>query len=74
MNAALTTHAQEMIAKRGIPLAWVERAVDAPELERPDPIDPALVQRFVKIPEHDNRVQGGGQQLGLARAGGFGLL
>lgn len=56
MNATLTIHAQEMLVKRNIPLAWVERAVVAPELRQPDPIDSSLELRFVKIPEHGNRV------------------
>jgi hypothetical protein len=56
MNAVLTIHAQEVLEKRCIPLEWVKRAVTAPALRRPDPIDPALEQRFVKIPEHGDRV------------------
>lgn len=56
MNAILTQHAQEMLAKRGIEVAWLERAVVAPAMVLPDPVDPTLEQRFVKIPEHGDRV------------------
>lgn len=56
MNAILTQHAQEMLAKRGIEAAWLARAVEAPELVLPDPVDATLEQRFVKIPEYGDRV------------------
>jgi uncharacterized DUF497 family protein len=56
MNFFLTQHAQEMLAKRGIEAAWLERAVVAPALVLPDPVDATLEQRFVKIPEHGDRV------------------
>jgi len=56
MNAILTRHAQDMLAKRGIDIVWLARAVEAPVLVLPDPVDPTLEQRFVKIPEHGDRV------------------
>jgi uncharacterized DUF497 family protein len=56
MHGVLTQHAKDMLAKRCIDLAWVERAVDDPDLVLPDPLDPMLEQRFVKITEHGDRV------------------
>jgi len=56
MNAILTQHAQEVMERRSIPIAWVERAVESPLLVQPDPTDPSLEQRFVRIPEHGDRV------------------
>lgn len=56
VKAILTQHAKDMLAKRGIDAAWVERAVDCPQLIVPDPLDVTLEQRFVTIPEYGDRV------------------
>ncbi|HBJ86089.1 MAG TPA: hypothetical protein DDZ88_19925 [Verrucomicrobiales bacterium] len=56
MNAVLTQHAQEMLAKRGIDPAWVERALVCPQLVQADKVDPSLEHRFVKIAENGDRV------------------
>jgi hypothetical protein len=44
MKFQLTKHAQRALAEREIPIEWVERTLEAPELTLPDPND-ATVQR-----------------------------
>ena len=56
MKFELTQHAHKAIAEREIPIEWVERTLEEPELILPDP-DDATVERFFKrIPEFGNRV------------------
>jgi hypothetical protein len=52
----LTAHAEDMIAERGIALAWVEAAVMQPDLRVPDPRDPALTRSFRKILLAEGRI------------------
>jgi hypothetical protein len=56
MNYELTQHAKDALTERQIPLAWIERTLDAPEKTEPDKADPQLVHHLAKIPEHGNRV------------------
>jgi uncharacterized DUF497 family protein len=56
VKAVLTQHAKDMLTKRRIDVAWIEKAVDSPNLVVPDPLDTTLEQRFVKIPEYGGRV------------------
>lgn len=56
MNFTLTKHAQRVLAERGIPLAWVERTLDAPERREADPSNSVLERRYRRIPERDGRV------------------
>jgi hypothetical protein len=56
MNYTLTEHAKRVLSERGIPLDWLERAINAPTLNEADPEDSSLGRRFVVIPEHDGRV------------------
>ena len=56
MNYELTQHAREVLAERQIRVEWLERALRAPELKRPDPADATQERRYRKIPEHENRV------------------
>jgi hypothetical protein len=37
MKFQLTKHAQRALAEREIPIEWVERTLEAPELTLPDP-------------------------------------
>ena len=53
---ALTGHAAEVIAQRGIPLEWVERVLKEPQKVEPDAEDPALRHALARIPEHGDRV------------------
>ena len=39
MKFQLTKHAQRALAEREIPIEWVERTLQAPELTLPDPND-----------------------------------
>lgn len=56
MNYRLTEHAESVIRERNIPLEWVERTLEHPELRNPDPRDLDLEQRFRRIPEFGDRV------------------
>ncbi len=56
MKFELTKHAERALAEREIPIEWVERTLDAPELSLPDPDDPAVERRFRRIPEFGDRV------------------
>ena len=51
MDYLLTEHARDALEKRRIALAWVERALDAPEATEADPMDPDLEHRLARIPE-----------------------
>ncbi|QXD16113.1 DUF4258 domain-containing protein [Rhodocaloribacter litoris] len=56
MDYVLTRHCQDALAKRQIRLAWLERALRAPETTEPDPVDDELEHRLVRIPDFDGRV------------------
>jgi len=56
MDYLLTEHARDALEKRRIVLAWVERALDAPETTEADPLDSDLEHRLARIPEWGNRV------------------
>jgi len=56
MDFVLTQHATDAVGKRGIKADWLEQAFYAPESCEPDPIDPDLEQRFIRIPERGGRV------------------
>jgi len=56
MNFQLTQHAQDVLARRRILIAWVERVLRAPEMVQPDQTDAELEHRLAQIPEFDNRV------------------
>ena len=51
-----TKHAQKAVAEREIPLEWIERTLDAPELILLDPNDATVERRFRRIPEFGERV------------------
>ena len=56
MDYALTEHARDVLEKRQIPLAWMERALSTPEVTEADPLDPDLEHRLARIPEFGHRV------------------
>ena len=56
MNYDLTQHARTVLAERRIATAWMERTLTSPALTEPDPDDPTLEFRFLKIPEFGDRV------------------
>ena len=56
MNYELTQHASEVLAEREIDLAWLERALDNPDLIGQDAEDEELEHRLKKITEYGNRV------------------
>jgi hypothetical protein len=56
MEFQLTKHAHEAAAEREIPVEWIRRTLDEPELVLPEPGDPTVERRFRKIPEHGDRV------------------
>jgi hypothetical protein len=56
MNYQLTQHARTVVAERNIPVEWMERALRSPALTEPSATDPTLESRFVRIPEHGDRV------------------
>jgi hypothetical protein len=45
-----------VLAKRRIPLEWVERVLGQPERVQDDENDGELEHRLARIPEHGNRV------------------
>ena len=55
MKYELTKHAAEVLKERAIPIEWVERALNSPELRTPDD-DPTIERRFRRIPEFGDRV------------------
>jgi uncharacterized DUF497 family protein len=56
MNYRLSLHAEDALAKRNIPLAWIERVLAHPQRIEPDRSDAALEHRMAVIPEHGDRV------------------
>ena len=56
MKFELTKHAQEAVRERAIPIEWIERTLDTPELVLPDPNDATVERRFRRIPEFGGRV------------------
>ena len=49
MKFQLTKHAQRALAEREIPIEWVERTLQAPELTLPDPNDATVQRCFRRI-------------------------
>ena len=56
MDYVLTQHAQDLLLRRNIPIAWIERTLDAPAKIDSDRIDDTLEHRLAPIPEHGHRV------------------
>jgi len=56
MDYVLTQHAQDLLLRRNIPIAWIERTLDAPAIVDSDRIDDTLEHRLAPIPEHGHRV------------------
>lgn len=56
MDYVLTEHARDVLERRQIPLAWMERALSTPEVTEGDPMDPDLEHRLARIPEFGTRV------------------
>ena len=52
----LTSHAEAAILKRKIEIAWIERALAAPDWKEVDASKPDLVHAFVRIAERNDRV------------------
>lgn len=52
----LTEHAEQAIAKRKIPLEWIERVLTTPQRTEPDRNDPQLRHALGRVPEHEGRV------------------
>ncbi|WP_414513028.1 DUF4258 domain-containing protein [Synechococcus sp. F70.1] len=55
MDYVLTEHAQDVLKKRQIPIAWMEQALTAPEVTEADPVDADLEHRLARIPEYRRR-------------------
>jgi hypothetical protein len=56
MEYQLTQHASDVLAKRKIPLEWLERVIQNPERVESDKVDPELEHRLATVPEYGNRV------------------
>jgi len=56
MKFDLTNHARRALAEREIPIEWVERTLNGPELSLPDPNNAMIERRFRRIPEFGGRV------------------
>lgn len=56
MKFELTKHAEDVILERKIPIDYIERVLDNPELKEIDANDMELTHYLLKIPENDNRV------------------
>jgi hypothetical protein len=55
VDYVLTEHAQDVLKKRQIPIAWMEQALTAPEVTEADPVDADLEHRLARIPEYRRR-------------------
>ena len=49
-------HADRRLSERGIPKAWVEAAMAAPDRETPDPKNPRLTRAYKRLTEAGGRV------------------
>ena len=56
MNYDLTQHALDVLQKRKIPEAWLQRVLDFPERVEADREDKELEHKLARIVEHGNRV------------------
>ena len=56
VELSVTVHARQAMAERLIPLGWVERVVNGPELRTDDPTDPEVERFFGRLPERGDRV------------------
>ncbi len=56
MRYTLSQHASEVLAERGIRLDWLEQTLDTPQLREPDPDDPQIERRYLRIPAYGDRV------------------
>ena len=56
MDYHLTEHARDAVEKRGIRLAWLEKALTAPEWTEKDVIDSELEHRLARIEGFGDRV------------------
>ena len=56
MEYELTQHAKDVLAERGIPVDWLEHAIDNPEKVESDPTDIELEHHLARIKEYENRV------------------
>lgn len=53
---AYTSHAQQVMRRRGIPAEWVQRAVASPQLRMRDPNDETVERFYAQVPEDGGRV------------------
>jgi len=56
VDYVLTEHAKDALEKRRIQTAWVEQALDRPEVTEADPVDTDLEHRLTRIREFGDRV------------------
>ncbi len=47
---------RDALERRRIPIQWIERCLDEPDLIEADPLDPDLEHRLKQVSEYDNRV------------------
>ena len=52
----LTRHAEAVVLKRKIDMAWIERALVEPDWTERDPAQPAVMHAFLHIAERNHRV------------------
>lgn len=55
VSTRLTTHAAEMLARRGLALEWIEDTLRDPTITKTDESDPALKLAFRKIRQADDK-------------------
>ncbi len=56
MELRYTLYALSMMGEREIPSEWVEKVIEYPSLQLPDPNDPEVERFFGRIPEFGNRI------------------
>jgi hypothetical protein len=56
MEYDLSQHARDVLEKRQIPRAWIERTMRCPQASKADPLDPDLTHYLARIDEFDDRV------------------
>ncbi|HVB01302.1 MAG TPA: DUF4258 domain-containing protein [Acidimicrobiales bacterium] len=56
MDYVLTEHARDALEKRQILTAWLEQALNRPEVTESDPVDPKVEHRLARIAQFGDRV------------------
>lgn len=56
MAIVLSNHARLVSQERGLPIAWIEATILAPDRRAKDPTDPVLTRSYRRIPQANGRI------------------